>query len=1024
MNDGLTFGKWLKRRRQGLGYTQRELALRIGYAEVTLRKVEADERRPSHQMVEALTEHLEIAPQDRELVRRFARDEPGWADVRLPTQSAGVDDLMRAPPLLSTQLPGFVSEETQTRATARSIVVAREQKLNLLERAVEAALAGQGQVIFVTGEAGSGKTTLVGELMHRAQERHPELIVAAGACHAHTGVGDPYLPFRELLAMLTGDVEARWASGAISRDHALRLWRLLPYAVDTLVAYGPALLGALVPRRALAARAAMHTPEDSPWRDRLQALLVSNRNQNLDQRHLFEGCTTVLQRLAGQQPLLLMLDDLHWADISSIGLLFHLGRTIGQSRILIVGTYRPEEMLLEREDGPHPLANVVSELKRYHGHNQMSLDQVDTAEGRHFVDAWLDVEPNRLDETFRQALFRQGHGHPLFTVELLRDLQDRGDLLQDEDGRWRLAQNLEWGMLPARVEGVIEKRIGRLRPELQKVLAVASVEGETFTAEVVAQVMGVQEQEIVRWLSNDLQKRHRLVQVQGMQRLHKQRISLYRFSHHLFQTYLYQKLDDVERSYLHEAVGNSLEDLYRDREDVAEITGRLAWHFQEAGMVEKAIDYRLRAGQQAVHLSANKEAITHLSQGLALLAGLPDTPERTRRELALQIALGIPVTATQGYGTPVVERVYARAQVLGLQTGDLPQIFQAHYGLWRFAAISGNIETARDLGNELMELAQQAQNADFLVEAHRAVGVTHFHLGELPAALTILEQGVALYRSEQHRTHAFLYGHDPAVTCFSYLFHALWLLGYPAQALARLHDLLDLADTLLHSFRLTYRHIWGAAMGYQLQRDIERTRVWAESGLALANKYGFPQWQAHGSVLYGWAIAEQGKVTEGIECIQQGLAIWHRTKAKSMVPYYLCLLAEVYAKAGEGKAGFAAVATGLDCIAQIHESFWEAELYRIRGELLCLDDDDDAAEEAFQQAIAVARQQEAKSLELRSTLRLSRLCQRQGRRAEARQMLAAIYTWFTEGFATRDLQEARQMLTDLEENQGSSLATG
>jgi predicted ATPase/transcriptional regulator with XRE-family HTH domain len=1013
MKDGLTFGKWLKRRRQGLGYTQRELALRIGYAEVTLRKVEADERKPSHDMVEALADQLEITPQYRADFLRFARDEPGWFDVHLPAQSASVDELISITPPLSTQLPPFLAEESQPPLRQGSVVVAREQKLERLERSLAVAMAGQGQMLFTTGEAGSGKTTLLGEFSRRAQELYPDLIVASGACHVHTGVGDPYLPFREILAMLTGDVEARWASGVISRDHALRLWRLLPYAIDTLVTHCPALLDTLAPRQALAARAALHTPEASPWRDRLHTLLASSRSQNLDQSHLFEGCAALLQKLAARSPLLLILDDLHWADVSSIGLLFHLGRTIGQSRILIVGAYRPEEVMSDWQGASHPLSSVVSELKRYYGQNQLSLDQVDTAEGRHFVDALLDVEPNRLNESFRQALFRQGHGHPLFTVELLRDLQDRGALLQDQGGRWQLVSNLEWGMLPARVEGVIEKRVGRLQPEFQKILAVASVEGETFTAEVVARVLGMEEQEVVNWLSNNLQKDHRLIYAQGMQRLHNQRISLYRFSHHLVQKYLYQKLDDVERSYLHEAVGNTLEMIYHDREELAEVIGRLAWHFQEAGIFEKAVHYRLRAGQAAVRLSANKEAIGHLSQGLALLEKLPETPERNRQELALQITLGVPVTATEGYASPAVEKVYNRARALSRQTGDRSQIFQALYGLWRFSVIGGNLEAARGFGNELMNLALQSQDLDFLVEAHRGLGCNLFHLGDLLAARRVLEQGIALYERDRHRTHAFHYGHDPAVSCFSYLFHTLILLGYPEQAMARLHEVVDLADTLDHPFTLTYTHIYGAAMGHQLQRNVEGVQAWAESGLALADKHGFPQWLAHGTILYGWALAVQGAFREGILQLEQGMAMWQKTGAGLVSSYHLCLLAEIHARAGDQEAGLMAVDRGLASVARTGECFAEAELYRVRGELLCLSSDAIAAEEAFRQAIQIARQQEAKSLELRSILSLSRLRQRQGRQADAREILAAIYAWFTEGFETADLQEARRMLNEL-----------
>ncbi|MFQ5858813.1 MAG: BTAD domain-containing putative transcriptional regulator, partial [Anaerolineae bacterium] len=364
--------------------------------------------------------------------------------------------------------------------------VAREHEVAQLDAHLEKALAGQGHAVFVTGGAGRGKTALIQEFARRAQEAHPDLIVASGNCNAHTGVGDPYLPFREMLGLLTGDVEARWAAGAITRGHARRLWNTLPFAAQALVQDGPDLIDTFVPGAALMARAAAYAPEGGAWLDRLRELVerkpASPGRATREQSDLFEQYTKVLGALARERPLLLVLDDLQWADTGSISLLFHLGRRLSgtclraphrQGRILIVGAYRPEEVAADRAGKRHPLEPVVNEFRRDFGDITVELGQ---AGGREFVEAFLDSEPNRLGAGFRETLYRQTGGHPLFTVELLRDMQERGDLVQDQAGYWIEGPALDWEILPARVEAAIAERIGRLPEELQAVLTVASVE--------------------------------------------------------------------------------------------------------------------------------------------------------------------------------------------------------------------------------------------------------------------------------------------------------------------------------------------------------------------------------------------------------------------------------------------------------------------------------------------------------------------------------------------------------------------
>ena len=503
----------------------------------------------------------------------------------------------------------------------RQVFVARERELGQLDGFLNRALACQGQVCFVTGEAGSGKTALVTEFARRAEQAHTDLVVAIGNCNAQTGVADPYLPFREILGLLTGDVEAKKAQGDIFAENASRLRDFLRTSGEILVELGPDLIDIFVPGVGLATRGAALVAGKVGWLETLEKLIEHKApgpgDTDLEQSHIFEQHTNVLKALAAQQLLMLVVDDLHWADAASISLLFHLGRRIGGSRILIVGTYRPEEVALGRAGERHPLEKVLAEFRRYFGEIGVDLDQSGEAERQHFVDDFLGTEPHRLGEGFRRALYHHTSGNPLFTIELLRAMQERGDLVQDEQGRWVEGPALDWEDVPTRVEGVIDERIGRLEEELRDILTVASVEGEDFTAQVVARVREADERDLVGQLGRELDRRHRLVREGGSRQVGRQRVYLYRFRHSLFQQHLYNKLGEIERELLHRDVGAVLEELYGERAE--EIAPQLAWHFAEAGERQKAAEYLLRAGDQARLAYAHQEAIGHYERALAFL---------------------------------------------------------------------------------------------------------------------------------------------------------------------------------------------------------------------------------------------------------------------------------------------------------------------------------------------------------------------------------------------------------------------
>ena len=921
---------------------------------------------------------------------------------------------------LTEQKPLFL-DAGETRPIETPVFVAREGELAQLDHFLELALAGQGRVVFVTGEVGSGKTALIQEFTRRAQGVQVDpstgseqaLIVVSGNCNAYTGVGDPYLPFREILELLTGDVEARWAAGAISREHALRLWHTFPLAAQALVEAGPDLIDTFVPRGALLERAAIGGPIKADWVTRLDEHVKRKQTgpgtPGPQQSDLFEQYARMLQALARRVPLVLVVDDMQWADLGSISLLFHLGRRLGGSRILLVGAYRSEEIALGRDGGRHPLEPVINELQREHGDITVNLGQ---AESRDFVDALLDSEPNRLGVSFREMLYRQTHGQPLFTVELLRGLQERGDLVRDSRRQWVEGPALDWERLPARVEAVVAERIGRLPRGLRDLLSIASVEGEVFTAEVAAHVQAANERELLGRLSSELDRRHRLVRAQSIQRIDGQLLSRYRFRHILFQRYLYSNLDEVERVHLHEQVGTALEKLYGDQEHAAAITVQLALHFQKAGIMQKAIHYLHQAGERAIQLSAYQEAIAHLTTGLTLLMSLPDFPERAEQELALQISLGIAQKAD--IPDPEAEKAMTRARELCQQMGKITQLCQVVGELSIFPYVRAEYQKARQLAEEALNLAQKAE--DVLLEplGHWQLGYILFGLGEYTTAHDHLLEVISIYEPQQHHhSFVFLRGSDAGVSALAYDACCLWCLGYPEQAFKRSQQALDLARKLDHAFSLADVLCYGGCLFNKMRRDVDALKDSAEELTRLSKEMGFLSFFDSGVCYRGEALIRMGQVQEGIAQIRQGLAARQSMGARCNSSGMIGALAEGQAQAGQTESGLATLAEAFALIDETDEGYYEAELYRLKGELLLVLGDEAGAETNFGQAIQVARRQSAKSWELRAATGLARLLCEQGKTDEARQALGEVYNWFNEGFDTPDLQEAKALLEEL-----------
>lgn len=526
----------------------------------------------------------------------------------------------------------------------------RETELTALLRKLNLALHGQPQIALVVGDAGIGKTSIIREVCRRAQKADPELVVGWGECSAQDGRGEPYLPFKQILSALIGDVAATRPQQLLTGDNEARIKRIVEHSVDAIVEIGPDLVGLFIPGAGLLARAAAFTAKKTGRIERLKKIVEqASRDPDLRPEHLYEQYTKVLLHLAESTPIIIVLDDLHWADPGTCSLLFYLSRRMRQVenlRLMVIGACRPAEL---HRVGSHPLSQLRLDMRRYwdeSGGPSIETDLTDTTSdtaGRAFIDSLLDTTPNRLDDDFRRILWERTEGHPLFVIETLNLLEASGVITRNPEGDLVLDQEIKADGLPNKIEAVIGARVHGLSNELRETLECASVEGEVFTAEVVAQVMDVSERDIGRLLDSELTKGHRLilpeVQTDSAKRMgvHK-----YRFQHSVFQQYLYDSLGPMERAHLHGSVGTALEKLYTsDPVAIRSYCAELARHFSlgpRSSCLEKAVDYFIEAGNWAMAQVSWETAASQYQHARDLLESSGKTADT--RWCSLLLALG------------------------------------------------------------------------------------------------------------------------------------------------------------------------------------------------------------------------------------------------------------------------------------------------------------------------------------------------------------------------------------------------
>lgn len=841
--------------------------------------------------------------------------------------------------------------------------VGRDQELERMQLMLDQSRAGRGQIIGVIGEAGVGKS----RLCHEFKQMNKSGCLLLECSSDSYGKAFPFMPLIDLLKNFLQIAPADDARRILEKTTGRVL--ALDRELDDTIPFLLSLMGVADPARP-----------------------VDKMDPQIRRRRIFNAIERLVLREARNQPVLMVMEDLHWIDEETQGFLTAFGRAVEGARVLLLVNYRPEYQ--PRWDGGTT-------------HSQLRLN----AFGRDEADALLAaLLGSRGDlEDLKRLILEKTQGNPFFMEEYVQTLLDQGVLTRGAE--ITLARPLSTIEMPATVQGVLAARIDRLQAEEKGLLQMLAVLGAASPLRLIERLEFCSQARLGQILGK----------LQSAEFIHERPAFPdveYVFKHALIRETAYGELVDGARHALHSRAAQAMQAHYGERED--EHCGELAHHYACSDNLPRAVDFLRRAGAQSMQISAYASAITHLSLALAMLHSLADPLERDAQELQLQSMLGAALMATRGFAAAGVGPAFERARALCRDTTSTAELVRVLSGLGLLYINMGELRQAREIGTQLLELAERRQEPDLFVSGHELLGLATLRAGALVECRSHMTLAMQRFEAARNDVLRDSLGRDPAVSCAGFGAMGLWLLGYPDQALAGAAQAVQAAHSAKqrHPFSVAYAllsSVWIRQFRGQASIALQEARAAVE----FATEQGFPTWLAHGLVVQGWAEAEHeqsqpglGRAQTGLVLIDRGLQEYEASGAKVWAPLFQLLRAKALVQCGRNAEALDAITRAIPIAQAFGGYWWDAELFRVRGELLLSTSMEHAAQarECFETALRIARAQSARSLELRACASLVRLTRREGVSAQAEQELKSLYEWFSEGLATADLQEARELL--------------
>jgi DNA-binding winged helix-turn-helix (wHTH) protein/tetratricopeptide (TPR) repeat protein len=862
--------------------------------------------------------------------------------------------------------------------------VGREGELARLRSAFLKASTGMRQLIFLSGEAGIGKSTVLEAFIEYAAARDGVLI-GRGQCVEHRGESEPYLPVIDALSRLS------------QQDGGGRVAETIRNHAPSWLAQMPALL------------------------DDADAVATPAAGQGATQQRMLREIAEALERLTAHRIVMLALEDLHWSDPSTLTLLDLLARRPERARLIIVATHRPVAAL----PAEHPLRTTIRELAgRYCEDMKLApLSSSQVAEYLHRRIAEANPSDDATLKKAAHAIHHRTEGNPLFMVAVIDSLlgtHDAAPAGPDATGVAieKLVEDTD-RIVPANLKEMIAQQLAQLDAEDQALLEVASVAGAEFSAAAIA--AGSENDLIeIEQRCAALVGRMSFLQDAGDAEWPDGTVAAkFRFQHALYWESVYGRLTAARRARIHQRIGEREEAAYGERH--GEVAAELARHFTQSRDFERAFRYRHEAAHHALRASAAREAAEHLTAAMDALGHLPDGIAKLERELEVQLALGAALQTSKGYGTPEVQNVYERAGELCQRLGETPQLFPALMGLWSFAVGRGDWRRSHQLAERNLRLAESVQDQAALARSWRGLGHGRFFLGELAAAREDLEKAIALCGRQQPRFDHF--ASNVEVDARSALAWTLELMGLSEQALAMSRRALGAAEQCATAHDVIYATYFTCVL-YGFRQEWDTTADWAKRTIGLATEHGLPYYQLMGSHMLGAAMVQQGQIEAALPMMHQAVQTCQAIGVEAGLTGMYLMIAEACRMAGEFRAGQDAINDAFRYVKLKDERAWEPELLRARAELLLEQHrsprgakgskaSDKDAQDNLLKSIELAQSQGAKKWELRSAVSLAQLYQHQKKKKEARHLLSDAYGRFKEGFETKDLRAAKELLEDL-----------